>query len=316
MIRAAKLWNVLLLALLGPASALAYGQGQAGGPVDLPPADPARVSTDAAPRQGDDPPERVKSQVGIEPPPGARVPLDLTFVDQAGREVQLREYFSGDKPVLLTLVYYRCPSMCGVVLEQQLKALKRLEWSPGDQFRVLTVSINPQETPRLASEKRRAFLAALDRPTAEQGWSFLTGNEPQIEALAAAVGFRYMFDLTSQEYSHAAGLFVCTPDGTLSRVLHGVDYQPTTLRLSLVEAGEGKVGSLIDQLTLYCYHYDASTGTYSAAVMNIMRLAGLATVLLMSLYVAWQLRRDRRRRASTTTAPGAPAPHDDLGRLS
>lgn len=295
---------VLLAALLGPAGALAYGQGQGGGAESQGNGGQGKGTLPV--RQGDDPPARVKSQVGIDPPADAQVPLDLKFVDQAGREVQLREYFRGERPVLLTLVYYRCPSMCGVVLEQQLHALQKLEWSPGQEFQVLTVSINPQETPRLAQEKRRTFLAALDRPTAEQGWNFLTGNEQQIKALADAVGFHYQFDLASQEYAHAAGLFVCTPSGKLSRVLRGVDYPPTTLRLSLVEASEGKVGSLVDQLTLYCYHYDASTGTYSAAVMNIMRLAGLVTVMLLSLGVAFALRRERLRRAATGVAPTSP----------
>lgn len=268
---------------------------------------------DAAPapdhrQTGDTPPAEVQEEVSIDPPAGARVPLDLTFVDQDGRDVPLRELFRGDLPVLVNLVYYRCPSMCGVVLEQQLQALKALEWSPGREFRIVTVSINPHETPRLAQEKRRTFLADLGRPGAEQGWTFLTGNEQPIQALAGALGFRYRFDLRTREYAHAAGLFVCTPDGTLSRVLYGVDYDPRTLRLSLVEAGQGKVGSVVDRLILFCYHFDPGTGRYTAEAMNIMRLAGLLTVVLLGSYLAAQ--HARRPRAAQAAAPtgGTPAP--------
>lgn len=277
------------------------GRADGGLPEGAPPA-PGHEKT------GDTPPAEVQEEVSIDPPPGARVPLDLRFVDQDGRELALRELFRGDLPVLLNLVYYRCPSMCGVVLEQQLQALKALEWSPGREFRIVTVSINPHETPRLAVEKRATFLAELGRPGAEQGWTFLTGNEQPIQSLAGALGFRYRFDLRTREYAHAAGLFVCTPDGTLSRVLYGVDYDPRTLRLSLVEAGQGKVGTVVDRLILFCYHFDPGTGRYTAEAMNVMRLAGLATVVLLGSYLAAQ--HARRPRATPAAAPtgGTPAP--------
>lgn len=250
-------------------------------------------------KKGDPLPEELGDEIGIDPPPGARVDLDLPFVDQDGREIRLRDCFPGDRPVLLNLVYYRCPSMCGVVLEAQLESLRQLEWSPGNEFRVVTVSINPQETPNLAREKRAVFLRQLGRPSAEEGWDWLTGDRAAIAALCESLGFKFRFDTRTREYAHAAGIYVLTPEGKLSRTLYGTDYEPRTLRLSLVEAGEGKVGGFVDRILLFCYHFDPGTGRYTAQVMTIMRAGGLLTVVLLCAFLAAQQRRARLRAAAS-----------------
>ncbi|PYQ09284.1 MAG: SCO family protein [Acidobacteria bacterium] len=234
--------------------------------------------------------------VGLEQRLGRRVPLDLPFRDEAGREIRLSEYF-GQRPVILTLNYYECPMLCTLELNGLVAGLRPLSLEPERDFRLITVSINPKETPELAAKKKAIYLHEYGRPGAATGWHFLTGDEGSIRRLSEAVGFRYAFDAASGQYAHAAGIMVLTADGRLSRYLYGVEFAPRDLRLALVESSQGKIGTLVDQILLFCYHYDPATGRYGVAALTAMRLGGVATVLALFLFVVLMLRRERRRRA-------------------
>lgn len=228
------------------------------------------------------------------------LPLDLEFVDESGAAVRLGDYFGGDRPVLLTLNYYGCPMLCGLQLNGMVDAFRQMDWIPGEQFEVVTVSIDPRETPKLAELKKQNYLNAYGKPEAAAGWHFLTGKQPQIDSLAAATGFEYEYLEESGEYSHAAVAYVATPEGKLSRYLYGVVYEPKTLRFSLVEAGEGRIGTALDQILLYCFHYDASAGRYTPVVMNIMRTGALlSAVILAALLSAFWFWEQRRKRMTT-----------------
>jgi protein SCO1 len=228
------------------------------------------------------------------------LPLNLEFLDESGAPVRLGDYFHDDRPVLLTLNYYGCPMLCGLQLNGLVEGLQGMDWIPGEQFEVVTVSINPRETPKLAELKKQNYLAAYGRPEAAKGWHFLTGRQPQIDSLAAATGFEYEYLEESGEYSHAAVAYVATPEGKLSRYLYGVVFDPKTVRFSLVEAGEGRIGSRLDQILLYCFHYDASAGRYTPVVMNIMRTGALlSAVILATLLSAFWLWEHRRKRMTT-----------------
>jgi protein SCO1 len=226
--------------------------------------------------------------VGITELPGARIPLDLEFLDEAGTRVRLGDYFAKGRPVILTLNYYRCPMLCGLMLNGLLDGLRDLAWQPGEQFEIVTVSIDPSETPTLARLKKESFMEALGRPGVAAGWHFLVGQPESITPLAEAVGFKYRYDEERKQYVHAAGLFVATPDGRVARYLYGVMYDGRTLRLALSEAAEGTIGTSVDRILLYCFHYDANQGRYVVAATNVMRLGGAATVLILGVWlVAW-----------------------------
>lgn len=240
-----------------------------------------------------------------------QVPLDAVFRDENGREVRLGQYF-GSKPVILTLVYYECPMLCTVILNGLVQSLERLTFDAGKEFEIVTVSFNPTETPTLAAAKKENYLERYDRAGAAAGWHFLTGDEASIRRVTEAVGFRYAYDPERKEYAHAAGIVVLTPTGRISRYFYGVEFPPRDLRLGLVEAAESKIGSAVDQLLLYCYHYDPKTGKYGAAVMNVMRLGGLLTVLLLAAFVVLSRLREHRAKArlSLPSPPtGAFPPH-------
>jgi protein SCO1/2 len=222
------------------------------------------------------------------------LPLDLTFRDEAGERVQLGDYF-GDRPVILSLVYYECPMLCTLVLNGLLRALRALAFDVGEEFEVLTVSFDPRETPSLAAAKKENYVAEYGRPDAARGWHFLTGEEAAIETLTRSVGFRYRYDEEKQQYAHAAAIVVITPQGKIARYFYGVEYSPRDLRFALIEASEERIGSPVDQLLLYCYQYDPTTGRYSAAVMNIIRVGGVLTVLAVAAFVLRSARRERRK---------------------
>lgn len=241
--------------------------------------------------------------VGIEPRPNAQVPLDAVFRDEQGAVVRLGDFFDGERPVLLILAYYRCPMLCGMVMEGAVKTIKELEYLPGHEYRILTVSIDGRETPELARQKKENVLGALGRTGAENGWHFLTGSEQHIAALAGAVGFKYRFLPERNDFAHSAGLFVLTTDGRVSQTITGLEYDAATVRLALVEAGEGKVGNLLDQVLLFCFHYDPATGRYTPVVMNIVRLAGGVTVLALGALVGTLLVRERRARRAAASTP-------------
>jgi len=234
--------------------------------------------------------------VGVEEHLDAKLPLDLEFRDEAGSVVRLGDYFDGTKPVILTLNYYKCPMLCGLQLNGLLAGLTELAWTPGQEFEIVTVSINPLETPALATEKKQNYMKRYDRPSAAAGWHFLTGREPEIRQLASTVGFSYHYDPSTGEYAHAAAAAVATPDGRIARYLYGIEYPASRLRLSLLEASEGKIGNAVDQLILYCYHYDPSSREYSPVAMNIMRLGAGATAIVLGLSLGGFYVREARRR--------------------
>jgi protein SCO1/2 len=238
-------------------------------------------------------------EVGIEEHLDARIPMNLEFRDEYGAVVTLGDYFDGDKPVILTLNYYKCPMLCGLQLNGLLDGLMELDWTPGQEFEMVTVSINPLETPALATEKKQNYMKRYERPSAAKGWHFLTGREPEIRQLASTLGFGYTFDRKTGEYAHAAAIFVSTPDGRVARYLYGIEYPPRRLRLALLEASAGEIGTTIDQLILYCFHYDPSSRRYSPVAMNIMRLGGGATALILGLSLGGYWLREARRRKNS-----------------
>ncbi len=262
----------------------------------------------AAAQMGAVPPPRpatpgILPEVGFDQRLGESIPLDLAFTDETGRSVTLSDYF-GKRPVVLSLVYYKCPMLCTISLNGLAGALEVLSFVPGQEFEVVTVSFDPTETPELAAAKKAAYMARYKRPEAHAGWHFLTGPRESVEALTRAVGFRYVWDEATKQFAHPAGLLVLTPEGKISRYLFGVEYAPKDLRLALVDSAEGKIGNVADQLLLYCYQYDPQTGRYSASILNVVRVAGALTVLGLGAFI---LTATRKRRAEPATRP-APTP--------
>lgn len=238
----------------------------------------------------------ILSKVGIDQHLNDQLPLDLHFRDETGKEVRLGDYFGKQRPVILSLVYYRCPMLCGEVLNGMTSALSIVSFDLGKDYDIVTVSINPSETPADASKIKQVYLRRYNRhsPSAAQGWHFLTGQQDQIEKLAAAVGFRYVYDPRIKQYAHASGIQVVTPEGKLSQYYYGIEYSPKDLRLGLIQASQNHIGTVVDALVLYCYHYDPATGHYGAIVMRIVRLSGIATVLLLGGFIFIMVRRDMR----------------------
>jgi protein SCO1/2 len=243
--------------------------------------------------------------VGIDEHLNGQLPLDAEFTDHTGKKVKLRDYFDGHKPVILTLNYYKCPMLCGLTLNGMVDGLKDLDWVAGDEFRIVTVSFDPLETSQLALLKRQNYLTAYGKPAAAQGWTFLTGRRGSIDPLLKSTGFRIAWNEERQEWMHVAALLICTPDGRISRYLYGVLFEPKTLRLSLVEASEGKIGTTMDQLLLFCYHYDGKG--YSLAGMRVVQAGGGVTLLAVGLLLAVLWRRERRRATATPAPPTPPA---------
>jgi protein SCO1/2 len=229
--------------------------------------------------------------VGLDQKLGSSIPLDLTFRDEHGHPVALRQLF-GQKPVILTLVYYQCPMLCTEVLNGLLRSAKSLPLEIGKDFSIVTVSIDPSERPVLAEVKHDLYAGLYGRPGAPQGWHFLTGDEAQIKVLAQAVGFRYAYDSASGQFAHPSGIMVLTPAGKLARYFYGIGYPSRDLRLGLVEASQEKIGSPIDQILLYCYHYDPATGKYGLLISRVIQAAGVLTVLSLGLVIAILFRRE------------------------
>jgi len=243
------------------------------------------------------------TQVRIDQKLDSQVPLDLHFRDEAGRVVRLGDFF-GQKPVVLSLVYYECPMLCTLVLNGMVTSFKVLSFDVGKEFEVVTVSFNPRETPQLAAAKKQSYLKRYSRPNAEKGWHFLTGDQDQIAKLADAVGFRYSYDPKTEQYAHASAIMVLTPKGHVARYYYGIEYAPRDLRLGLIEASANKIGSPVDQVLLYCFHYDPMTGKYGLVVRNVLRLGGITTVLLLGGFITVMLRRERHaRRVADQAAP-------------
>jgi len=236
----------------------------------------------------------ILQQVGIDQHLNEQLPLNLRFRDEAGKDVTLGDYFH-QRPVILALVYYRCPMLCGEVLNGLTSSLNILKFDLGRDFDVVTVSIDPRETPDVAAKIKEVYLRRYGRHSAtEQGWHFLTGTQDQIDQLAKAVGFRYVYDPRINQYAHASGIQVVTPEGKLSQYYFGIEYSPKDLRLGLIEASKNRIGTVVDKLILYCYHYDPTTGHYGAIAMRVLRIGGVVTVLLLGGFIITMARRDVR----------------------
>ena len=220
------------------------------------------------------------TNVGIEQHLDAQVPSSLAFTDDTGRAVKLGDYF-GKKPLILELVYYNCPMLCGENLAGLTGSMKMIKFDLGKEFEVLTVSFNPTETPQIAAEKKKDYVKRYGRPGAEKGWHFLTGPAESINTLTRAVGFQYQYDAAKNQYAHATAIMVLTPQGRISRYFYGVDFPPKDLRMGLVEASEGKIGNAVDQVLLYCYHYDPAAGKYGAVVANMLKIGGAVTIVML-----------------------------------
>jgi len=237
-------------------------------------------------------PSRLLQKVGINQKMGAQIPLDLPFVDESGRDVTVRQYFG--KPVILALVYYQCPSLCNMVLNGVLRSIKQLDLTAGNDYEVIAVSFDPRETPEMAAAKKQTYLRDYKRQGAEQGWHFLTGPETSSKALADSVGFRYIYDAMTNQYAHSSAIMILTPAGRIDRYFYGIDYPARDVRLGLVEASNERIGTPTDQVLLYCFHYDPTTGKYALVVMNVLRLAGLITVAVLATFMIVMFRRDFR----------------------
>ncbi len=245
----------------------------------------------------------ILGQVGIDQRLNQRIPLDLVFLDESGRSVRLNQYFTS-KPVILSLVYYRCPMLCYQELNGLVTALNGMtRFNLGREFDVVTVSFDPSDSPAVADETRKKYLQRYQRPAEAGAWHFLTGKQQQISALAKAVGFRYVWDPQIEQFAHASAIMLLTPEGYLSQYYYGIEYAPRDLQLGLVEASRGKIGSVVDQVLLYCYHYDPQQGKYTAAIFNILRISAFMTIVLAAGLVAMLWRRHTYAAKSAAANP-------------
>jgi protein SCO1/2 len=252
--------------------------------VDPAPGDPAKA------RPG------LLNRIAIDQRLNTQVPLDLPFVDESGKDVRLGDFF-GKRPVILALVYYECPMLCTQVLNGLVSALGVMNFEPGREFDVVAVSFNPKEGPGLAAQKKASYLERYGRPHTAAGWHFLTGPESSITRLTEAVGFKYEFDPEIQQFAHGAGIELLTPRGHISKYFYGIEFSARDLRLGVIEASEERIGSLVDDVLLFCYHYDPATGKYGAAVLRMVRVGGIATVVAFLSFLAVSLRKEKRTRA-------------------
>lgn len=248
-------------------------------------------------------------KVGIDPVLGTQAPLDLPVTDESGATRKLGQYFDGKKPVVLVFAYYECPMLCGLVLEAARKGLQELAgpgWAPGDHYQIVTISIDPEETFQLAAGKKKAIVNTFKpelQPAAASHWSFLVGQKGSERRLADALGFRYQWDEESSQWAHGAAIFILSPTGKLTRVLFGLDFPSRDLKLALLEAGEGKVGTIAEKLMLFCYHYDPKGNKYAILASRLVSLGGAVTVAAMMLtYLAWFLRQRRKGKACPSSS--------------
>lgn len=236
--------------------------------------------------------------VKIEQRLGQSLPLDARFRDEAGSEVSLSDYFGKEKPVVLALIYYRCPSLCNQMLNGMLAAFRIVKHNVGEQYDVVCISIDPRETPELAGEKKESYVKSYGRQGAASGWHFLTGSKEQIDRVADAVGYYYKYVPETDIYAHAAGIMVCTPDGKLGQYFYGIEYSPRQLELALADSSNGKVGSLVDAVTLWCTAYDPATGSYQFMILRVIQVFGILTVIVLATFIVRNLRAERRLAAS------------------
>jgi protein SCO1/2 len=241
-------------------------------------------------------------QVAFDQHLNEQVPLDLEFKDEVGRTVQLGDYFNHGKPVILVLAYFRCPMLCTEVLNGLVRAMLEMDLELGKDFEVVTVSFDPRETPELATAKKKTYVQRYGRPGADAAWHFLTGEQEPIERLTKAVGFRYSYDALHDQFAHASGIMVLTPQGKIARYFFDIQYSARDLRLGVVEASANKIGSPVDQILLFCFHYDPAEGRYGATIMNFVRLGGVLTMFGVGGLVFYLWREQRRKQRTVTTA--------------
>jgi protein SCO1/2 len=271
-----RLTCLIILCLVAPGSLVA----QFGAPKGSSPLYNSRPYTPSAPTGL----PKALDEVGIDQKLNEQLPLDLSFRNEKGETVKLGQYF-GKKPVVMALVYYECPMLCNQMLNGMISAFRVMAFKPGEEFDVVTVSFDPRETPANAAAKKKTYIDYLPeakRASAANGWHFLTGDAANIDAITKAIGFRYNFDEATNQFAHASAIYVATPHGRLARYFYGIEYAPRDLRLGLIEASENKIGSPMDQLMLYCYHYDPATGRYGAAVINLIRAGGVVTLIAIA----------------------------------
>lgn len=253
--------------------------------------DPSTTSSNGIPAQ--------LKKVGIEQKLGGQLPLDAKFKDENGEEVELGKYFGKDRPVILALVYYECPMLCNEVLNGLTGSLKGINFNAGEEFDVVAISFDTRENqkPELARNKKKAYVERYNRPETADGWHFLTGEQSEIDKVTQAAGFNYTFDEQTNQFAHAGGIMVATPEGKLSRYLYGINYSPKDLKFSIMESTDNKIGNPAEQLYLYCFHYDPSTGQYGFAILNMLRLMAVATILGLGtmFFVFW--RRGKSKKA-------------------
>ena len=279
-LRVLRVMLFLLPLVSGIGVARAYAQPS--GPLMVPP--PGKAALERIP---------LLKEVDIEQKLGAKVPLDLPFVDENGKDVTLAQYF-GARPVVLALVYYECPMLCTQVLNGVYSSMEALPFTTGKEFDLLVVSFDPGDTPQLAAKKKAAYFARYRRPGSDAGMHFLTGRQESITALTKAIGFKYVYDESIKQFAHPAAVTVLSKDAQISQYLYGIEFAPRDLRLALIDAGDGKVGTAVDQIMLYCYHYDPTTGKYGVAIMAVVRGAGILTVAILGISIFRNTRRPQR----------------------
>jgi protein SCO1/2 len=259
------------------------------GPKNLPVQDLLNV-------KGVDRPSPLKD-VTIEQKLNSQLPLNAIFRDETGREVKLGEYF-GKRPVVLALVYYECPMLCTQILNGMVRSAKVMSLEPGKDYDVLAISFDARETPKMAAAKKAVYVKEYGRPETAEGWHFLTGGLDSIKQVTDAVGFRFKWDVYNAQFAHASAIYVLTPQGKLSKYFYGIEYSPKDMRLGLVEASQNKIGNAVDQILLFCYHFDPTTGKYTGAALSILRVAGAATVLTLGGFVFIMLRRENKQKGN------------------
>lgn len=237
--------------------------------------------------------------VNLEQKLNAPVPLDLVFHDERGQTVPLRTYF-GDKPVVLSLVYFKCPSLCPMSMQETVTSLRRVSLEPGRDYNVVVVSFDPSDTPAMAAEKKGYYAKEFGKAGFDSGWHFLTGSQDSISKLASAVGFGYRWDPVTRQFIHAGGIMVATPDGKMSRYFYGIAYAPADLRMALVEASQHKIGSPVDYVLLFCFHYDAAQGKYSLVIVNVLKIAAAITLLCLGGLIYLLMRSEKKQKTRTT----------------
>jgi len=273
----------LLRLLAGTAALMVLASGPA----------PAQTDTEATGGRAEPLPQDLEN-IGVDEALESQVPLDTWFLDENGQQVTLARYFDGQRPVILNLGYMGCPMLCGLVTNGMLEAMNAMQHTAGEDYRVLSLSIDHSETPVLARAKKQGYLQLYDRPSGAQGWHWLTGEEDQIRAVTDAVGFNFAWNDRRQEYAHAAVLVLLSPDGKVMRYLYGIEFEPRTLQLSLVEASQGQTGRTLDRFLLFCFQYDSAAGSYGPVAMNIMKVGAVITVLVIGgLILALRLRERR-----------------------